>query len=161
VIDKVRITVNGFQWEGRVKPGQTLLEVLRDTMGLTGAKKGCDQGECGACVVLLNGRPVNSCLILAIDVDGDEVTTVEGLVGDEAGIIKEAFVQAGAVQCGFCSPGMILAVKALLDQSPDPAAEDVEEAISGHLCRCTGYSRIVQAVKQAAVKLNSMKGTEG
>ncbi|OPY60988.1 MAG: Nicotinate dehydrogenase small FeS subunit [Syntrophorhabdaceae bacterium PtaU1.Bin034] len=153
----IRLTINGYPWEGPVRPGQTLLDLLRDIMGLTGVKKGCDRGECGACTVLLNGRPVNSCLVLAIDADGDEVTTIEGLTGDESAIIKESFVDAGAVQCGFCSPGMIVAVKALLDRTPDPAPSAITEALVGHLCRCTGYSRTVQAVQQAAMKLKTLR----
>jgi len=152
--------INGYLWAGPVKPGQTLLELLRDTMGLTGAKKGCDGGECGACVVLLNGQAVNSCLVLAADLlDDDEVTTIEGLPEDESMIIKQAFVDVGAVQCGFCSPGMIVAAKAMLDTIPDPTYEDVEEALVGHLCRCTGYVRTIQAVRLAAMRLKAQHST--
>lgn len=158
---RVSFIVNGHPWEGPVRPDQTLLELLRDDLGLTGAKKGCDGGECGACVVLLNGRPVNSCLVLAVDLDGDAVTTIEGLADGESRVIKKAFVEAGAVQCGFCSPGMVLAAKALLDQNPDPTPEEVGEALVGHLCRCTGYVRTVQAVRQAARNLADGRRVKG
>jgi len=141
-----------------VSPGQTLLELLRDELGLTGAKKGCDGGECGACVVLINGQPVNSCLVLACDLDGDAVVTIEGLAGEDSRVIMESFVEAGAVQCGFCSPGMVLAAKALLDEKPDPTPEDVAGALVGHLCRCTGYLRTVEAVRLAARSLAGRRG---
>lgn len=151
------LEVNGFPWEGDVEVGQTLLDLLRDNMGLTGAKKGCDGGECGACVVLLNGKPVNSCLILGVDLDGDSITTVEGLNDEESRIIQEAYVSIGAVQCGFCSPGMIVATKGLLDQNPHPNATEVNTALVGHLCRCTGYVRTVDAVQEAARRLGERR----
>lgn len=153
---QVRFVINGFLWEGDIDPGQTLLDLLRDTLGLTGAKKGCDGGECGACVVLLNGKPVNSCLILAAELAGDHITTIEGLADDEARIIQEAFVATGAIQCGFCAPGLVMATKGLLAQNPNPTKEDINTAMVGHLCRCTGYVRTVEAVQTAAKRLEEM-----
>ncbi|MEW6425658.1 MAG: (2Fe-2S)-binding protein [Bacillota bacterium] len=158
----IQLLVNGALWEGEVKAGQTLLDLLREEIGLTGAKKGCDSGECGACVVLLNGQPVNACLVLAVDADGEAVTTIEGLRNDErARAIQEAFVQAGAVQCGFCAPGLIMATWALLAQCPHPTEQEIKEALIGHLCRCTGYVRIPEAVRQAAARLSGRKEVTG
>ncbi|TEB04455.1 Nicotinate dehydrogenase small FeS subunit [Pelotomaculum schinkii] len=154
---QVRLVVNGHLWEGEVDVGTTLLDLLRDDMGLTGAKKGCDGGECGACTVLLNGQPVNSCLVLAVSLDGDIVETIEGLDDEESRIIKESYVATGAVQCGFCSPGMIIATKGLLNQNPNPTVEEIETAFVGHLCRCTGYARTVEAVQRAVRLLNEPK----
>lgn len=150
---RIRCVVNGFDCESDVKANETLMDLLRNQMGLTGVKKGCDGGECGACVVLLNGRPVNSCLVLAVELNGDVVTTIEGLDDDDSCLIQEAFVDAGAVQCGFCSPGMIVATKGLLDVNATPSQEDINQAMVGHLCRCTGYSRTVTAVQDAAARL--------
>jgi carbon-monoxide dehydrogenase small subunit len=154
---QIQLIINGRQWEGEVTVGQTLLELLRDNLGLTGAKKGCDGGECGACVVLLNGEPVNSCLVLAADLDGDNITTIEGLNDEESRIIKDAYVKVGAVQCGFCAPGMVMATKGLLDENPNPTKEDVSNAMVGHLCRCTGYLRTYEAVQDAASRLNEYR----
>jgi len=147
---KVRISfvINGQKKEMEIPSNISLLELLRDHLGLTGAKRGCDAGECGACTVLLDGKPVYACLLLAPKVDGREIITIEG-IGEEGKLhfLQEAFLTHGAVQCGFCTPGMILAAKALLDENPYPSKEQVEEAISGNLCRCTGYLQIVKAIE--------------
>ncbi len=131
-------------------PQTTLLDLLRETLGLTGAKKGCDEGDCGACTILLNGKAVNACLVLAVRAAGASVTTIEGL-GDPRHLhpLQSAFVERAAVQCGYCAPGMILSAKALLDGNPDPTALEVRQALAGNLCRCTGYSKIVGAVLSA------------
>ncbi|MCX5908617.1 MAG: (2Fe-2S)-binding protein [Deltaproteobacteria bacterium] len=127
------------------------LDVIRKDLGLTGTKKGCGSGDCGSCTVILDGRAVNSCLILAVEVDGGEVLTIEGLrQGEKLHPLQEAFIQHGAIQCGFCSPGMILSAKALLDQCPNPTEEHVKMAISGNLCRCTGYTKIIEAILSVA-----------
>lgn len=147
----ISLTVNGEEHQVVVEPRTTLLEVLRDALGLTGAKEGCSLGNCGACTVLLDGKPVLSCLLLAVEAQGKEIVTIEGLAeGGRLHPIQEAFVEHGAVQCGFCIPGMILSAKALLDENPDPTEEEVKEAISGNLCRCTGYSSAVKAILAAA-----------
>ncbi len=148
-------TVNGDPVEILVEPDWSLLRVLRDSLGLTGAKEGCGAGECGACTVILNGRTVNSCLMLALEAQGSEITTIEGLATPEGGLhpIQRAFIDHGAVQCGFCTPGMILSAKALLEANPDPTEMEVREGIAGNLCRCTGYNQIVEAVLAAAQAL--------
>lgn len=147
----VQLTVNDEPREIAVEPWWTLLEVLRDQLELTGAKKGCDRGDCGACTVLLDGRPIVSCTTLAVQAHGRRVTTIEGLMRDgQPHPLQQAFVDAGAVQCGFCTPGMVLAAKALLDENPSPTEDDVREAIAGNLCRCTGYAKIVDAVLSVA-----------
>ncbi|UCD45338.1 MAG: (2Fe-2S)-binding protein [Candidatus Bathyarchaeota archaeon] len=146
---KVRVVldVNGEPREAFVEPGWTLLKVLREELGLAGTKLGCGDGECGACTVIIDGRAVPSCLILAIGAEGKEITTIEGLqIEGVLHPLQEAFVEHGAVQCGFCTPGMIMSAKALLDDNPDPTEEDVREALQGNLCRCTGYKKIVEAV---------------
>jgi aerobic-type carbon monoxide dehydrogenase small subunit (CoxS/CutS family) len=153
----IHLVINGLQWEGEVEVGQTLLELLRDDLGLEGAKQGCDGGECGACVVLLNGKAVQSCLILAAELEGANVTTIEGLNDDISKIIQEAYVAVGAVQCGFCAPGMVVATRALLDEHPEPDEEDINKALVGHLCRCTGYVRTVEAVQYAVKKIKALK----
>jgi aerobic carbon-monoxide dehydrogenase small subunit len=147
--------VNGDPVETGIRDSETLLEVLRDKLGLTGTKRGCDQGACGACTVLLDGRPVLSCLTLAASVEGREVTTVEGLAGPGGTLhpVQTAFHETGAVQCGFCTPGMLLASKALLDMNPHPSEHDIRQALSGNICRCTGYVKIVEAVGRAAAML--------
>ncbi len=143
--------VNGRNHRLSVVPSHSLLQVLREDLGLTGVKNGCEDGDCGACVVLVNGEPVNSCLVLAVEADGCEVTTIEGLSHDgELSHVQQAFAQVGAVQCGYCTPGMVLATQALLTRNPDPTADEVEAALVGHLCRCTGYVKIVEAVQLAA-----------
>lgn len=143
----VRILVNGEWMEAAVEPQVTLLELLREEWHLTGPKRGCDEGDCGACTVLLDGQPVNSCLVLAVRANGREVMTVEGL-GEEEHLhpLQEAFIRQGALQCGFCGGGMLMAAKALLDANPNPTEGDVRRALSGNLCRCTGYTKIIEAV---------------
>jgi carbon-monoxide dehydrogenase small subunit len=142
-----------------VSGSETLLEVLREDLQLTGTKNGCGEGDCGACTVLLNGKAVKSCLVLAVQAASGKVTTIEGLSRpDNPHPIQRAFVQAGAVQCGFCTPGMIMAAKALLDENPSPTEEEIREALSGNLCRCTGYAKIVDAVRIAAAEL--MEGAD-
>jgi carbon-monoxide dehydrogenase small subunit len=147
----VQILVNGERRTASVEPQTTLLELLREAWNLTGTKRGCDEGDCGACTVLLDGEAVNSCLVLAVRAHGHEVTTIEGL-GTEEDLhpLQAAFIQHGAIQCGFCGPGMLLAAKALLDGNPNPSGAEVREALSGNLCRCTGYSKIVDAVLSAS-----------
>lgn len=153
----VRMRVNGVWKEASVQPETTLLEVLRDTWGLTGAKRGCDEGDCGACTVLLDGKPVNSCLVLAIRLDGREITTIEGLgKEDRLHPLQSAFIHHGALQCGFCGPGMILSAKALLDSNPNPTEAEIRQALAGNICRCTGYSKIIEAVQSAS---RMIKGT--
>jgi len=147
----IELKVNGEIYAVSIKPNETLLDVLRDKIGLTGTKKGCDTGQCGACTILLDGKPVPSCLLLAIDVKNREILTIEG-VAENGSLhpLQEAFVNAGAVQCGYCTPGMILSAKALLDRNPHPGEKEIKEAISGNLCRCTGYVKIIQAISAAA-----------
>ena len=141
-----------------VAPNRRLLDVLREELHLTGTKEGCGIGECGACTVLLNGRPVNSCLILAGQAQGSEITTIEGVETEDGDLhpLQEAFLEEGAVQCGFCTPGMILSALSLLRKNPGPSEDEIKEAISGNLCRCTGYKQIVEAIKAAAVKLQKI-----
>jgi carbon-monoxide dehydrogenase small subunit len=134
-----------------VKVNRVLLDVLREDLGLTGTKEGCGMGVCGACTVLLEGRPVNACLTLAVEAEGKEITTVEGLAHDgKLDPLQEAFVKEGAVQCGFCSPGMLMTAKGMLDENPSPTELEVRKAIAGNLCRCTGYVRIVKAILEAS-----------
>lgn len=147
----IELKVNGELYALMVEPNRTLLEVLREDLGLTGAKKSCDKGTCGSCTVFLDGKPVPSCLVLAIEARGKDILTIEGLaVNGKLHPLQEAFIKHYAFQCGFCTPGMILAAKALLDENPEPTEEDVRKAISGNLCRCTGYVKIVDAVLAAA-----------
>jgi len=153
---KVEITlrVNGEDYELEIEPHRTLVEVLREQLGFTGTKKSCNEGECGACTVIMDGKPVASCLILALDARDKEILTIEGLAkGEELHPLQVAFVRHGGIQCGFCTPGMIMSAKALLDKNPRPAASDVRRAISGNLCRCTGYQQIVDAVLAAAKEM--------
>jgi len=150
---QIKITVNEDLYELSVEPKRTLLEVLREDLDLTGTKQGCDNGECGACTVILAGQPVNSCLVLAVEADGKEVLTIEGLAdGSSLHPLQEAFIQYGAVQCGYCSPGMILTAKALLDENPNPSEVEIKKAIAGNLCRCGAYSKIVKAILSVAQK---------
>jgi aerobic carbon-monoxide dehydrogenase small subunit len=143
---QVKMRVNGEEVIGWVEPRRTLLDFVRDDLNLTGTKKGCDLGNCGACTVLIDGKPINSCLVLAVEAEGREILTIEGLSeGRELHPIQAAFIQHGAVQCGYCTPGMILSTKALLDENPCPTEQEVRVAISGNLCRCTGYKKIVEA----------------
>ncbi|MBI4483155.1 MAG: (2Fe-2S)-binding protein [Acidobacteria bacterium] len=145
------VIVNGNEHHLDVAPHHTLLDALREELGLTGTKRGCEVGDCGACTVLLNGKAVNSCLVLAAETEGAEVVTIEGVAGRE-GLhpLQEAFIREGAVQCGFCTPGMILSALALLRENPRPSDAEVRQALSGNLCRCTGYAKIVQAVLDAS-----------
>ena len=147
----VTVHVNGELHEVAVEPGETLLQVLRGQLGLVGPKRGCDTGGCGACTVHVDGKAVYSCLTYALSVQGRSVTTVEGLAQDgKLDPLQEAFVTAGAVQCGYCTPGMIMAAKQLIDEEPDPDEERIRHAIAGNLCRCTGYTKIVEAITLAA-----------
>ena len=145
------IITNGVPYDVDVEPSRSLLSVLRTEIGLTGPKEGCDDSECGACMVLIDGKPVNSCSYLALQADGHEVTTIEGLAeGETLHPLQQAFLDQGGVQCGFCTPGMLISAKALLDRNPRPSEDEVRLALSGNLCRCTGYQKIAQAVLQAA-----------
>ena len=155
---KIRIKVNG-EWHEITVPNQkTLLDVIRGDLQLTGTKRMCDSGECGSCTVIMDGKAVNSCIVLAVEADGKEINTIEGLstIG-KLHPIQEEFVAKGAIQCGFCTPGMILTAKAFLDQKPDPTAQEVKTAIAGNLCRCTGYIRIVNAILSAAERMRSVQ----
>jgi len=145
------LTVNGTQYEVAVEPRQSLLQLLREELHLTGTKEGCSEGECGACTVLLDGKTVDACLIFALEVQGRDVRTIEGLAqGDQLHPVQKAFAEYGAVQCGFCTPGMLLSAKALLDSNPHPTEAEIRQGISGNLCRCTGYVKIVEAIQAAA-----------
>jgi aerobic-type carbon monoxide dehydrogenase small subunit (CoxS/CutS family) len=147
----LKLTVNGMPYEVDVDPARSLLSVLRDELGLTGTKEGCDDSECGACMVLLDGRPLNSCSYLAVQTAGREITTVEGLSdGDTLSPLQQAFLEAGGVQCGFCTPGMLISATALLRENGSPTDDEIGQALGGNLCRCTGYHGILRAVKAAA-----------
>jgi len=151
---KVRINVNGNWMERETRPDRLLVDFLREDLGLTGTKKGCEEGECGACTIILDGKTVLSCLVPAVKAQGAEILTVEGMAeGNKLHPIQQAFWEEGAVQCGYCTPGMLLSAKALLDENPAPGVEEVKEAISGNLCRCTGYSKIVRAIQVASEKM--------
>jgi carbon-monoxide dehydrogenase small subunit len=148
---RVGLVVNGERREADVWAGESLLHTLRERLGLPGSKNACEQGECGSCSVLLDGQLVCACLVLAAQADGHEVVTVEGLAPDgELHAVQEAFVEAGAVQCGFCTPGLVMAAADLLSRRPDPSEDEIREALSGNLCRCTGYAKIFDAVRLAA-----------
>lgn len=154
----ISLKVNGDFYSLAVEPSRSLNEVLREDLNLTGTKLGCGDGDCGACTVLVNGRSVSSCLTLAVSVDGKEITTVEGLAsGENLHPIQEAFIEHGAIQCGFCSAGMEMSALNLLNQNPDPTDEEIRQAISGNLCRCTGYYKIVDAIGAAAKKMSTKK----
>lgn len=151
---QIHLNVNGELHTVFVAPQRTLLEVLREQLGLTGTKRACRVGDCGACTVIINGKAVLSCLTLAVEAQGKEILTIEALGdGDNPDPIQKSFVDCGAVQCGFCTPGMILSAKALLDENPHPERSDVQSAIAGNLCRCTGYAKIVEAIEDAAAKM--------
>ena len=147
----ITLTVNGIQEQAEVPSNMTLLTMLRERLGLTGAKNGCAAGECGACTVMMNGEPVNSCLVLAVEAEGAEIVTVEGLASEEGlDALQEAMIEVTGTQCGFCTPGVLISARALLDRNPSPGEDEIKDALRGNLCRCTGYVRIVESVKQAA-----------
>ncbi|HNS67682.1 MAG TPA: (2Fe-2S)-binding protein [Mesotoga infera] len=153
---KIDFKLNGRDYSLEVRDDMRLLDFLREELKLTGTKEGCGEGECGACTVIIDGKAVNSCLVLAPEIDGKEVITVEGLERDgRLHPLQESFIEKGAIQCGFCTPGMLMSAKALLDRNPDPSDEEIMEAIEGNLCRCTGYYKIVQAIRAAAEKLKN------
>lgn len=156
---EVAFNLNGSPVFATVEAHKRLIDVLRDPLGEKGTKEGCGEGECGACTVIVDGRAVNSCLYPALEIDGKNVTTIEGLLGtgNQLSVIQQAFVDHGGIQCGFCTPGMVMSVKALLDASPDPTEEEICDALVGNLCRCTGYVQIIESVKAAARKLREDK----
>lgn len=148
---KIRLLVNGFEYDLLIKPHWTLIDVLRDEIGLTGTKKGCGKGECGACTVIIDGEAVLACLVLAIQAQGKSIQTIEGLAQEgKLDSLQNAFVKYGAIQCGYCTPGMILTSKALLNKNPHPTVEEIQKALSGNFCRCTGYVKIIEAVQNAS-----------
>jgi aerobic carbon-monoxide dehydrogenase small subunit len=151
---QIQLKVNGLAYKKEVEPRRTLLELIREDIELTGVKEGCGLGECGTCTVLLDGKPIKSCITLAVQANGREVTTIEGMEGADGALhpIQQAFIDHGAIQCGFCTPGMVLSAKALLDERPKPTEMEVKQAIAGNLCRCTGYQKIVEAILSAASK---------
>jgi carbon-monoxide dehydrogenase small subunit len=149
---RIELDVNGTRVSREVKPSQSLLGFLRDDLGLKGTREGCGHGDCGSCTVLIDGEPMLSCIMYAFQADGRHITTIEGLSGREADLIRECFVEKGAVQCGFCSPAMILVGKALLERTPRPSRDEIRQAISGVLCRCTGYKKIVDAIQETATR---------
>jgi carbon-monoxide dehydrogenase small subunit len=151
----VSLLVNGIRHEVAIQPWRTLLEVLRETLALTGTKRSCGEGQCGACTVLIDGKAVNSCLYLAAEAQGKAIVTIEGPVAGDPALeqIQRSFATKGAVQCGFCTPGMVMITKSLLDQNPRPSEDEIRDALVGHLCRCTGYVQIVEAIQDAAREL--------
>jgi carbon-monoxide dehydrogenase small subunit len=158
---QIILTINGYSEQLDVPSNLTLLQMLRDKMALTGTKNGCSAGECGACTVILNGEAVNSCMVLAAECDGANVLTVEGLARD--GIldpVQEAIIEQGGVQCGFCTPGILISSRALLDRNPNPSEEEIREALVGNLCRCTGYLRIVEAVQEASQRMQHVSASK-
>jgi aerobic-type carbon monoxide dehydrogenase small subunit (CoxS/CutS family) len=150
----ISLKVNDREYDLVIPVNRTLTQVLRENLKLTGTKQGCEMGDCGSCTVLLDGQPVNSCLLLAVEAEGHEILTIEGL-SDEGKLhpLQQAFVEHGGIQCGFCSPGMILSAKSLLDKNPSPGPAEIREALSGNLCRCTGYQKIVDAVESVGKKV--------
>jgi carbon-monoxide dehydrogenase small subunit len=157
----IRIKLNGKARTLETPASRLLLDLLRDEIGMTGTKEGCGTGDCGACTVLLNGKPVNSCLIFSGELDGAEIVTIEGLkIGPELHPVQQAFIQDGGAQCGYCTPGMLMMTKALLDENVNPSEEEIRFALSGNLCRCTGYAKIVQAVQDAARELRKRQATD-
>ena len=152
----INTTINGKPVSANAEAYTSLLEFLRDTLAYKGTKLCCNTGECGACTIIFNGMPINSCVAMAADANGAEITTIEGLAdGDKLHPVQQAFIDTGAVQCGYCTPGYIISVKALLDRTTKPTAEDIEEAVSGNICRCTGYNKIVDAIHLAAERLQA------
>lgn len=158
----IEFICNGETRKAEIEEDTRAIDLLRDTLGLTGTKEGCGRGECGACTILVGGKPVNSCLLFAAKLDGQEVLTIEGLQAKNGELdpIQEAFLEKGAVQCGFCTPGMVMSTKNLLDNNPRPTVEEIEEALSGNLCRCTGYKKIVDAVQYAGERIREKKHDE-
>ena len=153
--EEIILKVNGTNFKVNIEPWRTLVEVLRENLGLTGTKKSCNEGECGACTVMMDGKPVASCLVLAMDAQGKEIVTIEGISkGEKLHPIQEAFLKYGAIQCGFCTPGMVMSAKAFLDENPKPTSAEVRKAISGNLCRCTGYQHIVDSIMAASRMMN-------
>jgi len=148
----IHLTVNGLAYQEEVEPRRTLLEFIREDLELTGTKEGCGLGECGTCTVLLDGKPIKSCITLAVQANGREVTTIEGIERPDGTLhpLQQAFIDHGAIQCGFCTPGMVLSAKALLDENPKPSEMEIKQAIAGNLCRCTGYQKIVEAIRSVA-----------
>jgi aerobic carbon-monoxide dehydrogenase small subunit len=153
----VAVTINGEAHELSVEPYRSLLDALRNEAGLTGSKKGCDVGDCGACTIILDGKPVNSCLVLAAEVDGSTIVTIEGVqsAADQLHPLQENFMKHGGAQCGFCTPGIIVMAKALLDENPDPTDDDIRFGIAGNICRCTGYTKIIEAIQATARDLRA------
>jgi len=148
---QITVKVNGSQELVNVPSNMTLMMMLRESLSLTGTKNGCSAGECGACTVLMNGEPVNSCMVLAVEANGQEITTIEGLAKDgQLDVVQQMIIEKGGVQCGFCTPGMLISARALLNRNPHPSEQDVVEALVGNLCRCTGYTRIIESVQAAA-----------
>ncbi|MCR2805515.1 (2Fe-2S)-binding protein [Paenibacillus soyae] len=143
-----RAVVNGAEAELHVQPAERLLTILRDDLGLTGTKVSCELGRCGSCIVHMDGRPVNACLVMAYQCNGASITTIEGLAEGDLHKVQEAFLEEGGFQCGYCTPGMIMSVKALLDETPNPTTDQIKEGLSGNICRCTGYGGILRAVKR-------------
>jgi carbon-monoxide dehydrogenase small subunit len=153
--EEIMLRVNGINYKVNIEPWRTLVEVLRENLGLTGTKKSCNEGECGACTVMMDGKPVASCLVLAMDAQGKEIVTIEGISeGEKLHPIQEAFLKYGAIQCGFCTPGMVMSAKAFLDENPKPTSAEVRKAISGNLCRCTGYQHIVDSIMAVSRMMN-------
>ena len=157
---KITLNINEKDYEVEIEESLKLIELLRDKLNLMGTKYGCGEGECGACTVIMDGQTVASCLVLAFQADGSKIITIEGVGGDEGDHpIQQAFIELGAVQCGFCTPGMVLSAKSLLDKIADPTEEEIREAISGNICRCTGYEKIVKAIQLAAKRINEGEGS--
>jgi carbon-monoxide dehydrogenase small subunit len=155
----INLTINGKSQTATAEPSTSLLDFLRDTLNYKGSKLCCNTGECGACTIIFNGKPINSCVTLAADANGAQITTVEGLAdGEKLHPVQQAFIDTGAVQCGYCTPGFIISVKALLDRTQNPTAEEIEEAVSGNICRCTGYTKIVDAIQLAAGRMSGKQG---
>ena len=152
---EISFILNGSEVSATIDGHLRLIDVLRNTMSLTGTKEGCGEGECGSCTVIVDGQAVNSCLYPALEIEGKNVITIEGLYSPEnkLSVIQQAFIDSGAIQCGFCTPGMVISAKSLLDSNPDPSEEEIRNALQGNLCRCTGYVQIVEAVKKAAIQL--------
>ena len=158
----IQLTVNGTVHDIEVEPRKTLLAVLRDQLALTGTKEGCSTGDCGACTVLLDGQPVTSCLVLAASADGREITTIEGLAEDgRLHPVQQAFIDVGGLQCGFCTPGMIMSAVALLRDNPSPTDTEIRSALAGNLCRCTGYTKILEAIRKAAKEMRRRRPQKG